>query len=246
MQFGADPQQGLTVSCGVRESAVVVQVRGELDYRAAPLLRSELSAIWDMPGISAIVLDLAEVTFCDSVGLSELIATLRRSQNTGHTLMVSGLQGTLLRVLTITGLHNAFDSYDTVEEALRRASSTMEPPLTEPSILDPPPVAPSGLESPAATSILEPPAALPSILDPRTTTSSPLGAPAGTPSILEPSGATSSVLEPSGGAISPLDPLITIDPLETAPAAQDPPTVLETPDTTPGNDLPPGPATPAP
>ncbi|MFC4584895.1 STAS domain-containing protein [Sphaerisporangium corydalis] len=122
MQFGADPPMGLNISYEERDSALVVQARGELDYRSAPVLRGELDHVWKVPGVSTIVLDLAEVTFCDSVGLSELIAALRRSKTTGRVLLLSGLQGTLLRVLTITGLRGAFDSHDTVEDALRHAS----------------------------------------------------------------------------------------------------------------------------
>jgi anti-sigma B factor antagonist len=165
MQFGADPQPGLTVSYGIRESAIVVQVQGELDYHSAPVLRSALAQVWDVPGISAIVLDLADVTFCDSVGLSELIAALRGSQITGHALMVSGVHGTLLRVLTITGLRNAFDSYETVEDALTHAPRPLEPPADTPSILEPEGLPSSPLDPPlGAPSVLEPPAPAPSPL----------------------------------------------------------------------------------
>jgi anti-sigma B factor antagonist len=169
MQYGADPQMGLSVSSVVRGNALVVQVQGELDYRSASILRTELSGVWEKPGISAIVLDLAEVVFCDSVGLSELIAALRRSQTTDHALMVSGVHGTLLRVLTITGLRNAFDTYDTVESALSHAPAAVEPatpPVVEPSAAPSPlgpPAMPTLLE-PAAASVLEPAAA--SVLEP--------------------------------------------------------------------------------
>ncbi|MEV7968773.1 anti-sigma factor antagonist [Sphaerisporangium sp. NPDC088356] len=236
MQFGADPQQGLSVSRGIQESAVVVQVRGELDYRSAPLLRGELGGVWEIPGISAIILDLSEVTFCDSVGLSELIAVLRRSQNTGHALMVSGLQGTLLRVLTITGLHNAFDSYATVEEALRRASPILDPRMPAPPAI-------------AVPSVLEPPVAPHSPLEPLVTAQSPLEPTMAPASPLEPTMAPASLLEPAAAAApafetpSALDRPAAMDLLETTPAAQEPSTMLETPDA--GNDLPPGQATPA-
>ncbi|MFC4529211.1 STAS domain-containing protein [Sphaerisporangium dianthi] len=124
MQFGADPHTGLVLSSAIRHGALVVEAAGELDYRAAVLLREELSRYWDVPGVPAVVLDLTAVTFCDSVGLSELIATLRRSEETGRALMISGVQGTLLRVLTITGLRNAFDTYETIDEALLRVPPT--------------------------------------------------------------------------------------------------------------------------
>ncbi|GAA3814120.1 hypothetical protein GCM10022226_38670 [Sphaerisporangium flaviroseum] len=161
MKYGADPQTGLSVSSVVRGSALVVQVQGELDYRSTSILRTELSGVWEKPGISTIVLDLAEVVFCDSVGLSELIAALRRSQRSRHALMVSGVHGTLLRVLTITGLRDAFDTYDTVESALGHAPAAVEPATS--SVLEPP-AAPSPLEPPAMSALLEPAAASP-VLD---------------------------------------------------------------------------------
>ncbi|WP_248965052.1 STAS domain-containing protein [Sphaerisporangium perillae] len=127
MQFGAEPQAGFIVSTGVRQGAVVVQIQGELDYRSALVLRDELARAWEILGISAVILDMGAVTFCDSVGLSELIAALRRSKATGHVLMISGVQGTLLRVLTITGLRNAFDTYETVEEAMLGVTAAPAP-----------------------------------------------------------------------------------------------------------------------
>ncbi|GGK62476.1 hypothetical protein Sme01_04470 [Sphaerisporangium melleum] len=125
MQFGADPQMGLVVSSEVRQNAIVVEAQGELDHRTAPLLRDELSRVWSAPGITAVILDFSAVTFCDSVGLSELIAALRRSEATGRALMISGVQGTLLRVLTITGLRKAFDTYETTGEAMLSVRATL-------------------------------------------------------------------------------------------------------------------------
>jgi anti-sigma B factor antagonist len=182
MQFGTDPQMGLNVSSGVRQGALVVRVRGELDYRSASILRSELGGVWEMPGISTIVLDVDAVTFCDSVGLSELIAALRRSQMTGHTLMMSGLQGPLLRVLTITGLRDAFEAYDTVDDALRHSATATEPHPATPSILD----------SPAATSSAPEPSATASI------TAEPVEI---TPTAMEASPATQE--GPQAGAVVP-------------------------------------------
>ncbi|MET8154755.1 STAS domain-containing protein [Sphaerisporangium sp. NPDC005289] len=122
MQFGADPQAGLVVFSRGGNSAIVVEAQGELDYRSAVILRDELGRAWSMPGVTAVILDVAGVTFCDSVGLSELIAALHHSQAAGQGFMLSGVQGTLLRVLTITGLRAAFDTYESVDDAMLRVS----------------------------------------------------------------------------------------------------------------------------
>ncbi|WP_214415934.1 STAS domain-containing protein [Sphaerisporangium fuscum] len=161
MQFGIDPQPGLSVTSQLRGNTVVVHIRGELDYHSTPVLRGEMQQVWTTPGMSAVILDMAEVTFCDSVGLSELIAALRRSEAGGHPLLVSGVQGTLLRVLTITGLRRAFDTYETLDEALAHVPAPIavaDPlPPSDPGSLVPPPD-PGSLVPPPDPGSLVPPA----------------------------------------------------------------------------------------
>jgi anti-anti-sigma factor len=124
MQHGAEPEPGLVVSSLERDGVIIVNAGGELDYRSASALRSGLASAWGTPGVSALVLDLTGVAFCDSVGLSELIGALRHSRDTGVPLRVTGVQGTLQRVLMITGLHASFDIYDTVDTALGLPGAT--------------------------------------------------------------------------------------------------------------------------
>ncbi|GII60194.1 hypothetical protein Skr01_02790 [Sphaerisporangium krabiense] len=161
MHFENDPPPGLTLASELRDGALVVHVRGELDFTAAPLLRAGLAPVWESPAGTPFVLDLGEVTFCDSVGLSELIATLRRSQSTGRTFLVSGVHGGVLRVLTITGLNNVFDLNDTVEDALLRARPLVAPeePLASPVSAvvpqDIPADAPLSASSPTVAPVLE-------------------------------------------------------------------------------------------
>ncbi|GII75821.1 hypothetical protein Sru01_08030 [Sphaerisporangium rufum] len=104
MQFGAVPPPELTVSPDRRDDVVVLRVRGDLDHRWAPVLRSALGQAYEQPEVPAIVLDLSDVDFCDSVGLSELIAALRRCEADGRRFTLAGVHGTVLRLLTITGL----------------------------------------------------------------------------------------------------------------------------------------------
>ncbi|RCG32812.1 anti-sigma factor antagonist [Sphaerisporangium album] len=129
MQFEADPRPGLTISCDTQDGVLVVRAHGELDYTTAPVLRSGLDPVWASPPGVAFVLDLDEVSFCDSVGLSELIATLRTAQSAGRPFSLSGVHGGVLRVLTITGLRNVFDIHPTAEDAVRDAPAA--PPLPE-------------------------------------------------------------------------------------------------------------------
>ncbi|MBB6474891.1 hypothetical protein BJ992_004322 [Sphaerisporangium rubeum] len=86
-----------------------------------------MTTAWDAPGVDALVLDLTGVGFCDSVGLSELISVLRRSHETGVPLRVAGVHGTLLRILTITGLYGSFEMYDDLGTALGLPPGSLGP-----------------------------------------------------------------------------------------------------------------------
>src|SRR4051794_15254115 len=108
-----------TVSSSLHGTAFVVQAFGELDYQHAPVFRDEMAKAWESEVSSVVVIDVTELTFCDSTGLGELILSLQRSQARGTRLALVGVHGTLERILTITGLRPAFELFSSVEDALR-------------------------------------------------------------------------------------------------------------------------------
>ncbi|WP_068927910.1 STAS domain-containing protein [Planobispora rosea] len=69
--------------------------------------------------LTAVVLDAAGVPFCDSVGLSALIGVLKQSQAAHKRLALSGMHGTLARLLALTGLAQAFEIHDDVQQAIQ-------------------------------------------------------------------------------------------------------------------------------
>ncbi|WP_182875909.1 STAS domain-containing protein [Microbispora sp. H10670] len=116
------PRSTLKIASVARGDALVVYAEGDLDATTAHLLREELRQVWESSRISVVVIDVAKIMFCDSRGLSELISALQRGQAANVRLILSGVQGVLRRVLTITGLRNVFEQHPTVEEALGSAS----------------------------------------------------------------------------------------------------------------------------
>lgn len=107
-----------TVSWSVHGTAYVVEASGELDYRHAPVFRSEMTKIWEAGPPSTVVIDVTALTFCDSTGVAELITSLRRSGALGTRLVLVGVHGTLERILAITGLRAAFELSPSVGEVL--------------------------------------------------------------------------------------------------------------------------------
>jgi anti-sigma B factor antagonist len=101
-------EQELRVTVESAPSGPTVRVWGEVDVQTSPVLDEQLQSVLDQ-GPSSVVVDLGEVTFLDSTGLSVLIAGLKRCQAAGGSLRVVAPQPNVRRVLEITGLTEAFD-----------------------------------------------------------------------------------------------------------------------------------------
>jgi len=85
----------------------VVRVSGEVDIQTSPVLEEQLQSLLDQ-GVSSIRVDLGDVSFLDSTGLSVLVGGLRRCQSAGGDLRVVSPRPNVRKVLEITGLTEAF------------------------------------------------------------------------------------------------------------------------------------------
>jgi anti-sigma B factor antagonist len=94
-----------------------VAVRGELDIRSAPDLRSWLTQALD-EGASKVVIDLSGVDFMDSSGLGVLVGAHKRLVRIGGRLQVVGASRPVARLFAVTGLVRVFDVQGTPETAI--------------------------------------------------------------------------------------------------------------------------------
>lgn len=115
----------------------VLRVRGEVDLGTANALGDRALALLQTTS-AHLVLDLSGVTFMDSTGLKVLIAIQRRAALAGGSLAVAGATRPVHRLLTITGLDEAFTLVDSVEQALASspasAGSGGRPPEPAPPV----------------------------------------------------------------------------------------------------------------
>ena len=95
----------------------VLVLSGEIDMATAGHLRS---AVDDLVGRShgRIVLDFAGVTFCDSQGLSTLIAANRAAEAAGDRLVLVNVGDFVQRLFDITGLRTVFAIEDGSDDSL--------------------------------------------------------------------------------------------------------------------------------
>jgi anti-sigma B factor antagonist len=84
----------------------VVRARGEIDIYTGPALRDVLRDVV-AAGPSQVVIDMAEVSFIDSSGLSVIIGAYKRAQDSGIDLVLRSPTARVVRLLEMTGLNRA-------------------------------------------------------------------------------------------------------------------------------------------
>jgi anti-sigma B factor antagonist len=94
----------------------VVQPSGQLDMETAPRLEATIEELI-RGGDRRIVVDLGRLTFCDSIGLSTLVVAHRRCAEDGGYLRLARPTPFMLNLLTVVGVRDALQVFDTVEAA---------------------------------------------------------------------------------------------------------------------------------
>jgi anti-anti-sigma factor len=95
---------------------VVVALRGELDVTnaagTARILRAAVAPQW------RIIVDLAEVTFMDCSSLGGLLTVQRLARQGGGDVLLAAPAANVLRLLSLTGVDEAFGVHASVDAAV--------------------------------------------------------------------------------------------------------------------------------
>jgi anti-anti-sigma factor len=98
----------------------VVTLYGDLDIDTAPGLRAALSRLLTRP-TPHIVVDVARLDFCDSMGLTALVTGHQRAVARGGWLRLANPAAFLRQLLDVVGLADHLAVYPDVDQALRAA-----------------------------------------------------------------------------------------------------------------------------
>jgi anti-sigma B factor antagonist len=94
----------------------LIVASGELDVQSVPELKERLAEAVDA-GTKRVVVDLADVSFIDSLSLSALVGAQRRLGEDGRLAVVAVHEYVRL-ILQATGLEQVLDVFDTRDEAI--------------------------------------------------------------------------------------------------------------------------------
>lgn len=107
--MGSEPQ--FTAQVNSRNGVASIALRGELDLAAVPDLERHL-APFESDGVSAIMLDLRELTFMDSVALHSLVRARERALMNGKRLILVGARPSARRLFELTCTEYLLDDQD--------------------------------------------------------------------------------------------------------------------------------------
>jgi anti-sigma B factor antagonist len=103
-----------------RCDVAVLHLRGELDADTAASLRQVMVELLERP-VPRIVVDLTDLKFCDSVGLSAFITSKQLITDRGGWLSFAGANPFLQQLLRTVGLSRYFAIFADVEDAIAAA-----------------------------------------------------------------------------------------------------------------------------
>jgi len=99
------------------DGVMLLDLRGRLTLgEETEKLRGKVRQLVEA-GYSRIILNLEEVSYIDSVGLSTLVASYTSARNQGGELKLLHLTKRVHDLLQITRLSTVFEIYDSLEEA---------------------------------------------------------------------------------------------------------------------------------
>lgn len=106
-------EQQFSTQVNSRNGVASIALRGELDLATVPELEGHLVP-FESDGVSAIMLDLRELTFIDSVAVHSLVRARERAKTNGQRLILVGARPTARRLFELTCTEYLLDDPDTV------------------------------------------------------------------------------------------------------------------------------------
>lgn len=106
----------LSVHTRTTPAGPVIQLAGELDHDSTPEIRELLPQLVFEQG-QQLVIDLSGITFCDSSGISVLIAARNVALAAHSTIVLAAVPERVGRIFGVVGLDQVFPSHPTAQAA---------------------------------------------------------------------------------------------------------------------------------
>jgi anti-sigma B factor antagonist len=116
-RLGAEMQSHFRVEVSNKGEAAVISIRGELDLASSPALEEELERVAKSDA-TLVVVDLRNLEFMDSTGLSVLVRAHQRAAQSSQRFGLAGGSQQVQRLLSLTGVADRLVLAEAPEELL--------------------------------------------------------------------------------------------------------------------------------
>jgi anti-anti-sigma factor len=106
----------LTLTTGTTPSGPVIELAGDLDHASAHQVRDTLPRL-DLRAGQQLIVGLGALTFCDSSGITVLIAARNHALQHGAGIALAAVPDRVQRIFRIVGLEQVFATHSTVDDA---------------------------------------------------------------------------------------------------------------------------------
>ena len=110
IQHAVTATEGLEVTVKHGEQRIFVYLRGLFNFDSSPDFRDQLLAILREQSPKVLIVDLTQVSYIDSSGISTLLEALKIARNCQTTLSLQGLEGRVVHLFEVTGLSTLFEA----------------------------------------------------------------------------------------------------------------------------------------
>lgn len=101
------------------KDVIVIRVQDhELSHHTGESIEAQMPVCQNGREPLKFVLDLSNITFMGSIGLTVLVVLLKRVKAAGGQLVIAGLTGRCRHVMSVTGLNRVFEFYTTTDKAV--------------------------------------------------------------------------------------------------------------------------------
>ncbi|MFD5630925.1 MULTISPECIES: STAS domain-containing protein [unclassified Streptomyces] len=108
--------QPLTLHTRTTPAGAVIELAGELDHHTADQIRAALPGLALRRG-QQLVLDLDGLTFCDSSGITVLIAARNHALAADASIALAAVPERVSRIFRVVGLDQVFPTHPTARAA---------------------------------------------------------------------------------------------------------------------------------
>lgn len=108
----------MNVEIKYQSKSLIARLNGELDHHTAKIAKEKLQGEIERDLAKNIVLDFKDIRFMDSSGIGMILGRFKEIEKKGGKLVISGMNETVNKIFSFSGLQKIIKSYDTIDGAI--------------------------------------------------------------------------------------------------------------------------------